>query len=110
MDGGLIGSDTTSPYQIAWNTTTVANGGHGLQTKAVDAAGNVGSSAAVNVTVSNATGGGELIVNGGFEGSAASWTLSGNAYWSNGGQPALRHRLLASSAPTTTRAAPSTRP
>ncbi len=85
VDGGLVGSDTTSPYQIAWNTTTASNGGHSLQTRAVDAAGNVGSSAVVNVTVSNVTGGGELIVNGGFEGSAASWTLSGNAYWSNGG-------------------------
>ena len=82
----LIGSDTTSPYQIAWNTTTATNGGHGLQTRAFDAAGNVGSSAAVNVTVSNGHGGGgELIVNGGFEGSATPWTLSGNAYWSNGG-------------------------
>ena len=39
VDGGLIGSDTTSPYQIAWNTTTATNGGHGLQTRAVDAAG-----------------------------------------------------------------------
>lgn len=29
----------------------------------------------------------ELIVNGGFEGSASSWTLSGNAYWSNGTYP-----------------------
>ena len=40
----------------------------------------------VGVTVNNGGGGGgELIVNGGFEGSAASWSLSGNAYWSNGG-------------------------
>jgi hypothetical protein len=39
----------------------------------------------VNVTVSNAAAGGELIVNGGFEGSASPWTLSGDAYWSNGG-------------------------
>ena len=85
VDGGLVGSDTTSPYQIAWNTTTATNGGHGLQTRAFDAAGNVGSSAVVNVTVSNATGGGELIVNGGFEGSAAPWTQVGNAYWSAGG-------------------------
>jgi hypothetical protein len=85
VDGGLVGSDSTSPYQIAWNTTTASNGSHALQTRAFDAAGNVGSSAFVNVTVSNATGGGELIVNGGFEGSATPWTLSGNAYWSNGG-------------------------
>lgn len=84
-DGALIGTDTSSPYEFAWNTTTVSNGGHVLQTKAYDAATNVGSSAVVNVTVSNATGGGELIVNGGFEGSATPWALSGNAYWSNGG-------------------------
>jgi subtilisin family serine protease len=29
----------------------------------------------------------ELIVNGGFEGSASPWTLSGNAYWSTGAYP-----------------------
>jgi hypothetical protein len=84
-DSVLIGTDTSSPYEFAWNTTTVSNGGHALQTRAYDAATNVGSSGIVNVTVSNAVGGGELIVNGGFEGSASSWTLSGNAYWSNGG-------------------------
>ena len=86
-DGSLVGSDTSSPYAIAWNTTTASNGGHSLQTRAVDAAGNVGSSATVNVTVSNGGGGGggELIVNGGFEGSAAPWTLTGNAVWSTGG-------------------------
>ena len=86
VDGVLTGSDTTAPYQIAWNTTTATNGSHGLQTRAFDAAGNVGSSTVVNVTVSNATGGGgQLIVNGGFEGSASPWTLSGAAFWSTGG-------------------------
>jgi subtilisin family serine protease len=85
VDGSLAGSDTSSPYAIAWNTTTAANGGHSLQTWAYDAAGNVGSSAVVGVTVGNTTSGGELIANGGFEGSAASWTLAGNAYWSSGG-------------------------
>jgi subtilisin family serine protease len=85
VDGSLAGTDTTSPYSFAWNTTTVANGSHSLQTRAFDAAGNSGSSATVSVTVSNSSTGGELIANGGFEGSAASWTLSGNAYWSNGG-------------------------
>ena len=86
VDGVLTGSDTTAPYQIAWNTTTATNAGHGLQTRAFDAAGNVGSSTVVNVIVSNATGGGgQLIVNGGFEGSASPWTLSGAAFWSHGG-------------------------
>ncbi len=84
-DNVLTGTDTSSPYEFSWNTTTATNGGHALQTKAYDAATNAGSSSVVNVTVSNATGGGELIVNGGFEGSASPWTLSGNAYWSAGG-------------------------
>jgi subtilisin family serine protease len=86
VDGVLTGSDTSAPYQIAWNTTGASNTGHGLQTRAVDAAGNAGLSAVVNVTVSNSTGGGgQLIVNGGFEGSASPWTLSGAAFWSTGG-------------------------
>jgi hypothetical protein len=84
-DGGLVGSDTTAPYQVAWNTASVANGDHTLQTRAYDAAGNVGSSALVSVIVSNASGGGQLLVNGGFEGSASPWVLSGSAAWSTGG-------------------------
>ena len=87
VDGSLHSSDTSSPYSFSWNTTTTSNGGHSLQTRAFDAAGNAGSSAVVNVTVSNATSGGELIANGGFEGSASPWTLSGNAYWSTGAYP-----------------------
>jgi len=85
VDGSLHSTDTTSPYSFSWNTTTVANGSHSLQTRAYDAAGNVGSSSVVGVTVSNTASGGELIANGGFEGSAASWSLAGNAYWSSGG-------------------------
>jgi hypothetical protein len=84
VDGALAGTDTSAPYAFSWNTTTVSDGSHSLQTRAYDAAGNVGSSAVVNVTVANAAGG-ELIVNGGFEGSASPWTLSGDAYWSTGG-------------------------
>lgn len=87
VDGSLAGTDASGPYSFSWNTTAVANGGHSLQTKAYDAAGNVGSSAVVNVTVSNASGGSELIVNGGFEGSTAPWALSGDAYFSTGAYP-----------------------
>jgi subtilisin family serine protease len=85
VDGSLVGSDTTSPYAIAWNTTTSSNGPHSLQARAYDAAGNVGSSEAVGVTVANGSSGGELVVNGGFEGSVSPWTLSGSAFWSTGG-------------------------
>ena len=88
IDGVLRGTDTSSPYSIAWDTTTVSNGGHSLQTRAFDAAGNSGSSSTVNVTVSNGTGGGgELIANGGFEGSSSPWTRTGDSYWSTGAYP-----------------------
>jgi Bacterial Ig domain len=55
LDGALKSTDTTSPYSWSWDTTTVANGSHSLIAKAYDAATNVGASAAVGVTVSNAT-------------------------------------------------------
>ena len=51
----LIASDTTSPYSITWNTAGVANGSYNLLAKAYDAANNVGTSALVNVNVSNTT-------------------------------------------------------
>ena len=58
LDGALLGSDTTSPYAYAWNSTTATNGAHVLTARAVDLAGNTGSSPQVNVTVSGGTGGG----------------------------------------------------
>lgn len=45
--------DTTSPYSVSWNTTTVANGSHTLTAVARDAAGNSATSAGVSVTVNN---------------------------------------------------------
>lgn len=48
-----IGVDTTSPYSVDWNTTTVANGVFALTAVAKDAAGNTTTSAAVSVTVAN---------------------------------------------------------
>lgn len=49
----LLGSDTTSPYSITWDSKSVANGSYSITVKARDAAGNVGTSAGVSVTVSN---------------------------------------------------------
>jgi beta-lactamase superfamily II metal-dependent hydrolase len=53
LDGALKSTDTTSPYSWSWDTTGTANGSHTLTSKAYDAALNVGTSAAVGVTVSN---------------------------------------------------------
>ena len=52
-DGVSLGSDTSSPYSIALNTTTVANGSHTFGARAYDSAGNVGNATNVTVTVSN---------------------------------------------------------
>jgi subtilisin family serine protease len=50
-DGVLIGVDTSAPYAYKWNTRKVAKGAHSLQAKAYDAAGKVGVSVPVSVTV-----------------------------------------------------------
>ncbi len=52
----LIGSDTTSPYSVSWNTTGVPTAATTLTSKAYDAAGNNATSTAVNVTVNNVAG------------------------------------------------------
>jgi poly(hydroxyalkanoate) depolymerase family esterase len=56
LDGGLLGSDATAPYSLTWNSSAASNGAHALLARAVDLAGNTGTSAVVSVTV---TGGGQ---------------------------------------------------
>src|SRR5205814_1183983 len=52
VDGANLGAeDTSSPYSVSWNTTTVANGSHTLTATARDAAGNRTTSSPVTVTV-----------------------------------------------------------
>ena len=52
-NGASLGTVTTSPYTVQWDTTTVANGTVALTATATDVDGNVGTSPAVNVTVGN---------------------------------------------------------
>jgi hypothetical protein len=55
VDGNNVGSeDVTSPYSVAWNSTTVSNGTHAITAVARDAAGNSTTSSTVSVTVTNA--------------------------------------------------------
>lgn len=56
VDGAFKSTLTSSPYNYTWDTTAYSNGTHALQTKAYDAAGNVGTSTTVSVTVSNVGG------------------------------------------------------
>ena len=54
LNGVNLGvEDTTAPFQMAWNTTTVADGSYNLVAVVRDAAGNTTTSAAVSVTVDN---------------------------------------------------------
>lgn len=55
VNGALYASDIASPYAFSWDAATVADGSNTLQAKAYDAAGNVGSSASVTLTVANDT-------------------------------------------------------
>ena len=54
LDGAALGAeDTTAPYSVSWNTIG-ADGPHTLAARARDAAGNITTSTAINVSVNNA--------------------------------------------------------
>ena len=55
VDGSAVESeDTTRPFTVSWNSTTVANGSHSITAVARDGAGNLSTSGAVTVNVQNA--------------------------------------------------------
>ena len=54
LDGASIGVDSTSPYSVSWDTTTVTNGNHTLTATAADVAGNAAPSSPVTANVDNA--------------------------------------------------------
>lgn len=54
-NGSLLGQVTAPPYELAWDTTQVADGSYALMARAYDAAGNVASDDDTTVTVDNAT-------------------------------------------------------
>ena len=53
VNGTVVGTAATAPYSFAWNSASVANGPATVDAQAVDAAGNVGTSALLTTTVSN---------------------------------------------------------
>jgi hypothetical protein len=78
LDGALKSTDTTSPYAWSWDTTTATNASHTLVSKAYDAAGNIGTSATITVTVNNVAAS-QLLGNTGFENGStnpAPWTVT----------------------------------
>ncbi len=76
IDGVLSASGTSSPLNYSWDTASISNGTHTIYSKAYDAAGNVGTSTTISVTVNNSST--QLIQNPGFEtGNLAHWSASG---------------------------------
>jgi hypothetical protein len=61
VDGSAIGTVSNSPYALAWNSRSVANGPHTLQAQATDTSGNQSTLSAAAVTVQNSA---VSIVNG----------------------------------------------
>ena len=76
IDGSLASSGTASPLNYSWNTASASNGTHTIYSKASDAAGNIGTSTTITVTVSNSVN--QTIQNGGFEsGNLTHWSATG---------------------------------
>jgi hypothetical protein len=55
IDNVSRGSDSSSPYSLSFDSTTLSNGSHALVAKAYDGAGNVGTSSTLSFSVSNST-------------------------------------------------------
>ena len=53
VNGSKIATDETGPFAFAWDTAAYGDGSYTLVTKAYDAAGNVGTSSTVSVTLGN---------------------------------------------------------
>ena len=53
VDGQAVGSVASSPFTLAWDSTSVANGTHTVVASAFDVSGAVTDSAPVTITVSN---------------------------------------------------------
>lgn len=53
-DGTKVATDSSAPYSFVWDSKLSTNGGHNLEARARDAAGNWASSPLVSLTVNNA--------------------------------------------------------
>lgn len=58
VDGATIGNDTTAPFTLDWDSSTVADGSHNLTAIARDKAGNTATSGTITVTSANHGSGG----------------------------------------------------
>ena len=76
VDGAKIATDTAAPYLFTWDATARPDGPATLQARAYDAAGNVGTSSSVSVTVTDDTIPPTVAINSPTNGSVVSGTVS----------------------------------
>jgi hypothetical protein len=88
VDGVLKGTDTTSPYSLALDSTTLSNASHSLTGKAFDAAGNNATSTPVSFTINNPVVETQMLLNPGFESGAVNWTATSGVITSSTSRPA----------------------
>ena len=62
VDGVVVGTDSSSPYSLNLDTSSLSNSSHIIVAKAYDATSNEGTSSAVNITVNNQPAGPEPLV------------------------------------------------
>jgi hypothetical protein len=88
VDGTLRATDTSAPYSVTFDSTTLTNASHSLVARAYDAAGNVGTSSTVTFSVNNVVAATQLITNGGFESVSTGWTATAGVITNSTGEPA----------------------
>ncbi|MDC0712969.1 Ig-like domain-containing protein [Stigmatella sp. ncwal1] len=76
IDGVQVGSDSSSPYSLSYNTRLKDNGARLLQAKAYDAMGNEGSSEPVSVTFDNDFTSPTVVLTGPGEGATLTGTVT----------------------------------
>jgi hypothetical protein len=62
LDGAMLGSDSSAPYSLDWNTATASSAAHSLQARAFDLVDNVGTSTSITVNVVGGGSGGTPLI------------------------------------------------
>ncbi len=88
VDGQVVGSSSTAPYTVNWDSTAVLDGTHTVTAQAVDSSGNATTSAPATVTVKNNTTPPTVSLSSPGDGSKLSGSVSMSADASAAGQPA----------------------
>ncbi|MFM8333334.1 MAG: S8 family serine peptidase [Candidatus Methylumidiphilus sp.] len=85
----LLGTDTTAPYALSWDSAVLQNGTYSFTAKATDTAGLSATTAAVTASIANpvvpppCSTPSQLIANADFEAGAVNWTAPAGAITNN---------------------------